>query len=141
MFCIANTPPSSLMESTVNPKVNNKRRQSQGTLLDSQHFGGRRVCQSFRMGLGRLANTSITHTNLQKPNNKLVCAQLEHFGARMSHGQRQTHKIQHGPDLGGSHHLPPYSILCAQSRDQHPNVILSQDSRMGVLKFPQLGFP
>jgi hypothetical protein len=43
------------------------------------------------------------------------------------------------PGLGGSHHLPPYSILCAWPRDQHSNVILSLDSQVGVLKFPKLG--
>jgi hypothetical protein len=37
-----------------------------------QHFGGRRVCWSSEMGLGRLINNSITQTNLHKPNNKLV---------------------------------------------------------------------
>jgi hypothetical protein len=42
--------------------------------------------------------------------------------------------------LGGSHHLPPYITLCAWPRDQHPNVILSWDSQVGVLKFSQLGF-
>jgi len=31
-----------------------------------------------------------------------------------------------------------YSIFCAWPRDQHPNVILSQDSQMAVLKFPKL---
>jgi len=43
--------------------------------------------------------------------------------------------------LGGSHHLPTYSILCAWPWDQHPNVILSWDSQVGVPKFSQLGFP
>jgi hypothetical protein len=52
------------------------------------------------MGLGRLTINSITHTNLHKPNNKLVDAWLEHFGARMNHGQTRTHKTHHGPDLG-----------------------------------------
>jgi hypothetical protein len=33
----------------------------------------------------------------------------------------QTHKTHHGPDLGGSHHLPPYSILCDYPRGWHPN--------------------
>jgi hypothetical protein len=42
--------------------------------------------------------------------------------------------------LGGGHHLPPYSILCAFPRGPHPNGILSQDSQMGVPKFPKLGF-
>jgi hypothetical protein len=45
------------------------------------------------------------------------------------------------PRLGGSHHLPPYSILCAWPQDQHPNVILSQDSQVRVPKFPKLGLP
>jgi hypothetical protein len=31
--------------------------------------------------LGRLISNSINHMNLHKPNNKLVCAQLEHFSA------------------------------------------------------------
>jgi hypothetical protein len=43
------------------------------------------------------------------------------------------------PGLGGSNHLPPYSILCAWPRDQHPNVILFRDSHVGVPKFPKLG--
>ncbi len=36
--------------------------------------------------------------------------------------------------LGGSHHLPPYSIICAWPRGLHPNV------KLGVPKFPKLGF-
>jgi len=31
-----------------------------------------------------------------------------------------THKIHHGPDLGVSHHLTPYSILCVCSWRLHP---------------------
>ncbi len=38
-------------------------------------------------------------------------------------------------ELGGSHHLSPYSILYAWPRGQHPNGILSQDSHLGVSKF------
>ncbi len=45
------------------------------------------------------------------------------------------------PGHGGSHHLPPYSILCASPRGPHPNGFLSRDSQVGVLKFPQLGLP
>jgi len=43
------------------------------------------------------------------------------------------------PRFGGSHHLPLYGIFCAWPHDQHPNVILSWDSQVGVLKFPKLG--
>jgi hypothetical protein len=43
------------------------------------------------------------------------------------------------PELGGSHHLPHYSILYAWPWDQHPNVILSRNSQVVVPKFPKLG--
>ncbi len=43
------------------------------------------------------------------------------------------------PELGGNHHLPPYSILCASPRGPHPNGFLSRDSQMGVSKFSHLG--
>jgi hypothetical protein len=43
------------------------------------------------------------------------------------------------PGLGGSHHLPLYSILCASPWGPHPNGILSRDSQMEALKFPKLG--
>ncbi len=74
-------------------------KRSRGTLLGSQHFGGRGTCQNSRMGPRRLTSTSITHTDLNKPNNKLVSAQLEHFGAWMIHRQTWTHKTHHGPNL------------------------------------------
>ncbi len=45
-----------------------------------------------------------------------------------------THKTDHGPDLGVSHHLAPYSILCVTPRDWHPNVTFSRDSRNGIPK-------
>jgi hypothetical protein len=42
------------------------------------------------------------------------------------------------PGLGGSHHLPPYNILCASSQAPHPNDILFRDSQLSKLGFPQL---
>jgi hypothetical protein len=45
-----------------------------------------------------------------------------------------THKTHHGPDSGVSHHLTPYSILCASPRRRHPNGTKSWDSRNGVPK-------
>ncbi len=41
------------------------------------------------------------------------------------------------PELGGSHHLPPYSILCTSPWGPHPNDFLSRDSQVGVLKSPK----
>ncbi len=39
-----------------------------------QHFEGRKRAGALGWGLGRLTSNSITHTDLHKPNNKLVCA-------------------------------------------------------------------
>jgi len=39
-------------------------------------------------------------------------------------------------ELGGSHHLPPYSIFYASPRGSHPNGFLFHDSQMGVPKLP-----
>jgi hypothetical protein len=43
------------------------------------------------------------------------------------------------PELGGSHHLPPNSILCASPQGPHPNGFLSRDSQVGVPKLQQMG--
>ncbi len=41
---------------------------------------------------------------------------------------------------GESHCLPPYSILYAWPWGQHPNVIFSRDSQVGIPKISNLGF-
>jgi hypothetical protein len=56
-------------------RVQEKRQRKEkelGALPRSQHFEGRGACWSSGMGLGRLISKSITHTDLHKPNNKLV---------------------------------------------------------------------
>jgi hypothetical protein len=90
-------------------------------------------------GLGRLTSNLITRTDLHKPNNKLVNAQLEHFWCMDEPQTNTDSQDSPRPGLGGSHHLPPYSILCVCPWDQHSNVILSRDFQMGVPKFPKLG--
>jgi len=107
-------PPSSLMDSTMSPKV--KTTEGEGVRVCSlaRNISGVKGCVGAPgWGLGRLTRNSITHMDLHKPNNKLVSAQLEHFGAQTNYEQTQTHKISPRPKLGGSHHLPSYSIFCA----------------------------
>jgi len=43
------------------------------------------------------------------------------------------------PGFEGSHHLPPYSILCSSPRDLHPNGSFSRDSQSVVLKLSWFG--
>jgi hypothetical protein len=45
------------------------------------------------------------------------------------------------PELGGNHHLPPYSILCVTPREPHPNGTFSRDSQGGVPKLSRVGLP
>jgi hypothetical protein len=45
------------------------------------------------------------------------------------------------PGLGGSHHLPPYSILCVAPPHPHPNGCLSRDPWSGVPKLSRFGLP
>jgi hypothetical protein len=45
------------------------------------------------------------------------------------------------PRLGGSHHLPPYSILCVALPHPHPNDFYSQDSQGGLPKLSWFGLP
>ncbi len=74
---VHDTPPSFLMDSTVSPKM--KTTEGKGAGAHSLTHNTSRVegCVGAPgWGLGRLISKSITHTDLHKPNNKLVNAQL-----------------------------------------------------------------
>ncbi len=65
-----------------------------------QHFGGRGVCWSSGMRLGRMTSIqSFTWVYTNQTTSWLVHS-LSIFGARTSHGQIWTQKIHHNPDLG-----------------------------------------
>ncbi len=59
------------------------------------------------------------------------------MGVRTSHGHFHTQDSPR-PGLGGSHHLPPYSILCVSPRRLHPNGFFSRDSQVGVPKLSRV---
>jgi hypothetical protein len=90
------------------------------------------------LGLGRV--TSLIHLlePASKPTAKWLVHIPKHLGARTSPGNMDSLDSSR-PGLGGSHHLPPYSILCASSRHLHPNGFLSQDSQGRVSKLSRFG--
>jgi len=45
------------------------------------------------------------------------------------------------PGLRGSHHLPPYIILCVAPPHLHPNGFYSRDSQGGVPKLSRFKLP
>jgi hypothetical protein len=70
-----NATPNFLMDSIVSSKGENiEKTRSCNVLPGSQRFKGREACWSSGMGQGRVTSGSIIHTNLHKPNNKLVSA-------------------------------------------------------------------
>jgi hypothetical protein len=123
---ICDAPPNFLMDSTSSPKgENNGRIRSCGMFLDSQHFGGRKACQSSKMEV--------------KKSDKQVNAELEHFWCTYESRANTDSQDSPRPKLGGSHYLPPYSILCAWPRRLHLNVILSRDSQVGSFEIFKIG--
>jgi hypothetical protein len=67
------TPPSSLMDSTMSPKV--KTTEGERVLARSLVHNTSKVEEHAKApgwGLGRLTSKSITHTDVHKPNKKLV---------------------------------------------------------------------
>jgi len=77
--------------------------------------------------------------SVSKTNHKKVSSIREHpwvLGQATGNLNYLTH---HGPDSGGSHHLPPYSILCSSPPRLHPNGSFARDSQVGVPKLSQVG--
>jgi len=59
-----------------------------------------------------MTSGSIIHTDLHKLNNKLVSVESKHFWC--TDEPRVNMDSQDSPWVGlrGSHHFPPYSIIC-----------------------------
>ncbi len=101
-------------------------------------WGGRGVCWNFKMELGRVTSINYSHGPAQNQTQGGQCI----IGALLVLGRATGNSdSQDSPRLrlGGSHHLPPYSILCASPRGPHPNGIWSRDSQLRVPKLPKLG--
>ncbi len=68
------------MGSIVNPKVKTTKGERVGARFLARNILEVEGCvRAPRWRLGRLTSNSITHTDLHKPNNKLVNAQRKHF--------------------------------------------------------------
>jgi hypothetical protein len=70
--------PQAFIDSTVNPKVKTMEEKKLGHTPWLATFWGYKGmlmrARALRWGLGRLTSDSIVHTDLHKPNNKLVNA-------------------------------------------------------------------
>jgi len=103
--------------------------------------GVRGACWKLRDRLGRgtsLLNYMVLHPN---PTNKLVRTHFTPFWCRDKPRATLDSLDSPRPRLGGSHHLPPYNILCNFPPHLHPNGSFSRDSQSGVLKLSRFGLP
>jgi hypothetical protein len=93
------------------------------------------ACWSFGMRLWRSHKLHSFTRTCTKPTQSGQCIVGTLLVLRRATGNSDT---QNSPQLGlrGSHHLPPYNILCTSPWGPHPNGFLSQDSQVGVPKFP-----
>ncbi len=99
---------------------------------------GHAESSEIRLGKGTsLLSYSVLHPN---PTNKLVRTHSAHFQCWDKPQATLDLLDSPRPGLGGSHHLPPYSILCSSSPHLHPNGYFSQDSQNGVPKLSRFGF-
>jgi hypothetical protein len=104
--------PHSLKDSNVNPKVKTTKEGIGVCSLVRSTLGiGGRVGAS-RLRLGWVTSGSIIHIDLHNPNNKLVSVWLENFWCMDKPWAYTNSHDSPQPGLGGSHHLPPYIILC-----------------------------
>jgi len=101
----------------------------------------RRACWKLRDRLGRgtsLLNYTVLHPN---PTNKLVRTHTAPFWCWDKPWATLDSLDSPRPELGGSHHLPPYSILYSSPPHLHPNGSFSRDFQSGVPKLSQFRFP
>ncbi len=93
------------------------------------------------LGLNQQEGQLFSYSILHQTNHKLVNSPLE-TPLVLGQAMGNTDSLDSPrPGLGGSHHLPPYSILCVAPLHLHPNDFYSRDSQGGVPKLSWFGLP
>jgi hypothetical protein len=81
---------------------------------------GRGACWSSGMGLGRVDKFHLLTRACTQPTQSGWCIVGTPLVLEQTTGNTDTQDSPR-PGLGGSHHLPPYSILCSSPQGPHPN--------------------
>jgi hypothetical protein len=81
----------------------------------------------------------LLHGPASKTNHKLVRTHSAPFWCWDKSRATSDSLDSPQPGLGGSHHLPPYSILCVTPPHPRPSGFLSRDSQSGVPKLSRFG--
>jgi hypothetical protein len=114
------------------------RARSWGTLPGSQHFRGKGACSSSRMRTRKSDKHQLLTQTYTNQTTSWLMHSLSTFGARTSHRQTQTHKTQHGLNLGESTTFP-LLIYFVPLHEAHIQMAFCE-TQIGVPKFSKLGF-
>jgi hypothetical protein len=115
LWMVVDAPPNSSINSTMSPKVKiSERGVGVHFLIHNISWVEGRI-GALRWRLRRMTSGSIIHTNLHKPNNKLISAWLEHFWCMNEPWTYINSQDSPRPKFGESYHLPPlyYSLWLA----------------------------
>jgi len=100
----------------------------------------RGVCWKLRDYTRKRDNYLVTQSYI-KTNHKLVSSPSKTLLVLGQATSNMDSLDSPRPGLGGSHHFPPYNILCVALPHLHPNGFYSRDSQGGVLKLSRFGLP
>jgi hypothetical protein len=120
-------------------KDNEKKEGIRARSLTCSTGGVEGACWSFRIRTRKSDKPYSLTWICIKPTTKVVITHYAHFWCWDKPRATLDSLDSPRPGLGGSHHLPPYSILYVRPRHPHPNGFLSRDSQDGVPKLSWFG--
>jgi hypothetical protein len=132
------TPPNSSTDLIASPNVKTMKRQ--GTRVRSlvrNTLGVKGRAKVLGWGLGWVTSMSIIHTDLHKPNNKLISAYLEHFWCT----KMATIDSQNSPWPGlGEATTFPLTLFYVSGHGANTQMsFCPRTPKLGIPKFPKLG--
>ncbi len=138
--CASNAPPSSLMDSTVSPKLKTAKEKELGRAPQLAALRGQKGVLNFKMGLGRLTSNPLTHTDLHKPSNKLVSVRWSTLVHERTKGKHGLTKLTTARTWGKSPPSPLQYTLCLAT-GLTPKCHFVPGLPSGNPKIPKVGTP
>jgi hypothetical protein len=138
----SDTPPHYLKDSNTSPKVK---------IMKEEGIGARSLVRNIlgveghagvpRWGLGQMTSMSIIHTNLHKPNNKLINVWLEHFWCMDEPHAYTNSQDSSCSDLGDATTFPLIVFTMPSHRAYTQMSFFPRTPKLKVSKFSKLKLP
>ncbi len=135
-------PPSSLMDSIMNPKMKTMEGKKVGARSLAHNTSGvKRRARALGWVLGTLTSKSTTHTDLTNQTISWLVHNYNTFGAHTNHKQTWTHKTHHSLDFGEATTFPLIVFFVVGHGANTRMSFCPGTLKLRVSKFPKLGFP